>query len=133
VPRDGGIAVAERLHEADVRSLRGDDARQRDVDQERGDGEEEDRYEGSQRAQLLDLLHQIAIGQHAITPIGPARSVGQKKIVQRVLGPLGIGVAAETEHGFVEGSVQVEGPRQGLAIHPDDPEPFRLREQLAWG
>ena len=131
VERDLAVAIADRLQRRDLPTLERERAREDDVDEERGDREEDGGCDDRVRRELQELAFEHVVRDLAIAAAGRYDAVGREQPLQ--VGDhvrLG-GAGLEREDDVVEAPLHAKRGRDGRAVHPEDPEARRVVDERA--
>jgi hypothetical protein len=131
VPRDGRVAVAERLERRDLAALECQGPRQRDVENEGPDDQEDRRQQPAEALQLLQLVADEPVRELQRAWRGSEPSVRREQAIESSHRRLRPHAGTKTQRDIVERPVQVHGCSERALLHPDDAETRVVRHELA--
>ena len=132
VPPDRQVAVSKCLQRGDLGPLQRQRTRERDIQDEGRDQEEDERQHEAEALKLGQLVLDRPVGQlegpwnraqaairfeHAVEPCN-----------RLVRGEAG----AQSQHDVIESAFHVERRAKRLTVHPEDAEPLVVGNELAW-
>ena len=132
VPADRAVAVTQRLERGDLRPLQRQRARQRDVQDEGGDGHEDQRQHEAERLELRHL-----VGHHPVRDLQRARDRATPAVrfedpVEARDDVFGGCARSQREHDVVEAALHVKRGGQRLLVHPEDAVAPVVGHHFAW-
>ena len=132
VPADRRVAVAERLERGNLRPLQRQRARERDVQDERGDQQKDRAAAGSRSSGAAPARSRPSSARAAARAESrPARRTARACRSSRAIASSAATPGRQRQHDVVEAALHVEGRSQRLPIHPEDAEPLVVRHELA--
>src|SRR5688500_13143978 len=124
--------VAERLQRGDLRALEGQRPRQRDVQDEGRDGEEDGRRDDAEGLELPQLIVEHPGGYLDGPRYRAKAAVGLEQRVEPGDDVGGVDPSRGRDGDVIEAPFHVEGRGEGASAHPEDPELPLVREDRAW-
>jgi hypothetical protein len=123
--------VAEGLQGADLLALGRDQPGDDDVQQEGRHAEKDHREDRRHGLEAAQLLGNEAVAELVLAGVRPEAAVARQHEVDALNHALRGGAALQGERDVVERPVHVEGRREGLAVHPQDPVALVVGKQRA--
>jgi hypothetical protein len=131
VPPDLTVAVAERLERRELRPLQRQGAGQRDVEDEGGHAQEDQRQDEAERLELRQLVLERPMGQLQRPRNGAASAVGLEQPIEAGEHLVQRGPRFDGQDDVVESALHVECAGERAALHPDHAEAALVRDELA--
>ena len=116
---DGAVRIAQRLQRRDLLALRGDEARDDDVEQEGRHAEKDRRQHGAQHLLFLDLVGEHCVRRLVFTAVRFAATVARELRRQRIDDSALRRARRELHRHAVERAFHVVGGGQRFARHPE--------------
>ena len=133
VQPEAQVGVADRLEHRDLFALDRDHPPEHHIEEERRDPQEDHGHQQRHAAEPGQFVLEIPVGDLLGAGDGAQAAVGLEEAVQFGDRRLGGGALGERQRDVVEPALHVEGGREVPARHPEDPEPRRVRQEVAAG
>ncbi len=128
---DFETAVAVGLQHRDLLALGTDEPADDDVQQERGDAEEDRGEQARHHLELVEFLAEKAVRELQVAAMRARAAVRPQQQIERVDDVVLARFARERQRQVVEGTVHVESRRERFVAHPQHAETLEVREHVA--
>ena len=128
---DREVAVAHRLHQADMLALKKDDPTKGHVHQEQRHAEEDRRQGPTHASEHVEPVVEKSVRILVPAPVGRPTAIRGQNLVEPADHVRLRCAAGQGERDRGKRPVEVEDRRQGVLAHPDDPEAAIVGHEVA--